>query len=55
MRTPKKLASKAKAVNVSYDRSRPWIGPDILESTLQFVPKWNTITTPDADMLDGWS
>src|ERR1700724_4421918 len=47
MRTPKKLASNAKAVNVSYESSGPWIGPDILDSTLQFVPNWNAITTPD--------
>jgi hypothetical protein len=36
-----------KAVNVSYERSGPWIGPDILDKTLQFVPNWNAITTPD--------
>ena len=36
-----------KAVNVSYDNSGPWIGPDIFASTLQLVPNWNPITTPD--------
>jgi hypothetical protein len=34
-------------VNVSCERSGPWIGPDILDRTLQFVPNWNAITTPD--------
>src|SRR6202171_1670022 len=47
MRTPKKLASSMKAVKVSYIRSGPWIGPDILDNTLQFVPNWNAITIPD--------
>jgi len=47
MRTPKNEASSMKAVNVSYIRSGPWIGPDILESTLQLVPNWNAITIPD--------
>jgi hypothetical protein len=27
-----------KAVKVSYIRSGPWIGPDILDRTLQLVP-----------------
>jgi len=36
-----------KAVKVSYIRSGPWIGPAILDSTLQFVPNWNAITIPD--------
>ncbi|GCC44964.1 hypothetical protein chiPu_0029061 [Chiloscyllium punctatum] len=44
---PKKLASNMKAVNVSYDNSGPWIGPLILDSSLQFVPNWNPITMPD--------
>ena len=34
-------------MKVSYIRSGPWIGPDILDSTLQFVPNWNAITMPD--------
>src|SRR5260370_39334955 len=47
MRTPKKLASSMKAQNVSYISSGPWIGPDILDSTLQLVPNWNAITIPE--------
>jgi hypothetical protein len=47
MRTPKKLASSMKAQKVSNIRSGPWIGPDILDSTLQLVPNWNAITIPD--------
>jgi len=47
MRTPKKLASSMKAVKVSYIRRGPWIGPDILDSSLQLVPNWNAITIPD--------
>jgi hypothetical protein len=47
MRTPKKLASSMNAVNVSYDSSGPWIGPDIFDSTLQFVPNSRAITTPE--------
>jgi hypothetical protein len=47
MRTPKKLASSMKAVKVSYIRSGPWIGPDILDGTLQLVPNWNAMTIPD--------
>src|SRR5438477_12754414 len=46
-RIPKKLASRKKAVKVSYDRSGPWIGPDICDSTLQFVPNWNAMTIPE--------
>jgi len=34
-----------KAVNVSYIKSGPWIGPDILDNTLQFV---------DASFADEW-
>ena len=30
-----------KAQNVSNDNSGPWMGPDIFDSTLQFVPNWN--------------
>src|ERR1700692_389395 len=44
---PKKPASSVKAVNVSWDNSGPWTGPDIFDSTLQFVPNWKAITTPD--------
>src|SRR5258705_13863643 len=44
MRTPKNVASSMKAVKVSYIRSEPWIGPDSLDSSLQFVPNWNAIT-----------
>src|SRR6201990_2209864 len=47
IRTPKKPASSMNAVKVSYIRSGPWIGPDILDSTLQLVPNWNAITIPD--------
>src|SRR5260370_22380073 len=47
MRTPKKLASSMKAVKVSYIKSGPWIGPDILHNTLQFLPNWNSIKIPD--------
>src|SRR5215472_1062712 len=41
------LASRKKAVKVSYERSGPWIGPDIRASTLQLVPNWNAITIPE--------
>jgi len=34
-------------VKVSYDSSGPWIGPDIRDSTLQFVPNWKAITIPE--------
>src|SRR6516165_4410434 len=44
---PKKLASRKKAVKVSYERSGPWIGPDMRASTLQFVPNWNAMTIPE--------
>src|SRR4051812_17489656 len=47
MRTPKNVASSMNAVKVSYIRSGPWIGPDILASSLQLVPNWNAITIPD--------
>ena len=47
MSTPKNVASSMKAVKVSYIRSGPWIGPDILASWLQLVPNWNAITIPD--------
>jgi HAE1 family hydrophobic/amphiphilic exporter-1 len=46
-RIPKKLASSMNAVKVSYDNSGPWIGPDILDSSLQLVPNWKPITTPE--------
>src|SRR5246127_5945577 len=47
MSTPKKPASSVNAQKVSNDNSGPCIGPDIFDSTLQFVPNWNPITTPD--------
>src|SRR6516165_4854543 len=44
---PKKLASRKKAVKVSYERSGPWMGPDMRANTLQFVPNWKAMTIPE--------
>ena len=44
--TPKKVASSIKAVNASYPKSGPWIGPVCSDSTLQLVPNWKAMTMP---------
>ena len=44
-RMPKKLASKAKPVKVSYDKSGPWMGPDIRDSS-PLLPNRNAMTIP---------